>query len=193
MRIVRAADYRKMPWKNGGGVTREVALAPAPASLSDAPFLWRISLATIRASGPFSPFPGIDRTIVALSGNSINLWADGHHAACLDALGEPFAFPGEAEIDARIDEGETTDLNIMTLRGHAGHEMERLAWSGKLAVTGRHATTAIIATSPVTLVDAEGRHDLAAEDTILDIDLGEELVMETAEPAVAYRIGIDIR
>ncbi|WP_431460998.1 HutD family protein, partial [Klebsiella pneumoniae] len=33
MRILRAADYRSMPWKNGGGVTTEIAVSPAGAGL----------------------------------------------------------------------------------------------------------------------------------------------------------------
>ncbi|MGP4884984.1 HutD family protein, partial [Klebsiella pneumoniae] len=41
------------PWKNGGGETREIICVPAP----DAPFLWRASIATLQADGPFSPFP----------------------------------------------------------------------------------------------------------------------------------------
>ncbi|TIV74879.1 MAG: HutD family protein, partial [Mesorhizobium sp.] len=28
MRILRAADYRVMPWKNGGGTTTEIAVSP---------------------------------------------------------------------------------------------------------------------------------------------------------------------
>lgn len=40
------------PWKNGGGETREIICVPAP----DAPFLWRASIATLQADGPFSPF-----------------------------------------------------------------------------------------------------------------------------------------
>ncbi len=57
------------PWKNGGGETREIICVPAP----DAPFLWRASIATLQADGPFSPFPGVDRVITLLAGQPLRL------------------------------------------------------------------------------------------------------------------------
>ncbi len=66
MRMIRSSDYRRMPWKNGGGETVEIAIAPAGASL-DA-FDWRISMACVASSGPFSRLPGIDRTLAVLAG-----------------------------------------------------------------------------------------------------------------------------
>lgn len=188
MRILRAADHKAMPWKNGGGVTREVALAPAEG----AAFLWRLSLATIRESGPFSSFAGIDRTIVALRGNAVDLTVDGALATRLTAAGEPFAFAGEAAVEAQVGEGETTDLNIMTLRGRARHVMKRLAWSGALRLTGEHSTTALVFTGPVTVHASGNDHALAADDAIVDLLPGETLALTSASPALVYLIGIDI-
>ena len=188
MRILRAADHKAMPWKNGGGITREVALAPAEG----AAFLWRLSLATIRESGPFSTFAGIDRTIVALRGNAVDLMVDGAPATRLTAAGEPFAFAGEAAVEARIGDGETTDLNIMTLRGHARHVMKRIAWSGDYPVTGEHSYTMVVLTGSVAVVDADGSHMLAADDVIADLLPGDELTLIGSGPSVAYLVGIDI-
>jgi environmental stress-induced protein Ves len=46
MRVLRAADRIAMPWKNGGGVTREVSAYPPGADMDS--FEWRISLARDR-------------------------------------------------------------------------------------------------------------------------------------------------
>ena len=54
MRILRANQYRCMPWKNGAGVTREVAAWPPEARLDD--FGWRVSMARVERDGPFSTF-----------------------------------------------------------------------------------------------------------------------------------------
>ncbi len=65
-------DYATLPvtpWKNGAGATREIIAVPSV----DAPFLWRASIATLQADGPFSPFPGVDRTIVLLAGRPLRL------------------------------------------------------------------------------------------------------------------------
>ena len=66
MLILRAAGYRVMPWKNGGGTTTEVAVSPDHAGLED--FDWRISMARVETSGPFSSFAGIDCTLSVLEG-----------------------------------------------------------------------------------------------------------------------------
>ncbi|EGD04024.1 hypothetical protein B1M_13530, partial [Burkholderia sp. TJI49] len=55
--LTRAADLVASPWKNGGGVTREIAAFPPGAAL-DA-FAWRVSVADVGAAGPFSRFDGI--------------------------------------------------------------------------------------------------------------------------------------
>jgi len=60
---IRAADYRAMAWKNGQGMTREIAREPG-----DGDFLWRLSIAEVAASGDFSLFPGYDRTITLIEG-----------------------------------------------------------------------------------------------------------------------------
>ena len=74
-RLLRNADHRRMPWKNGGGETVEVIVHPEGASLSD--FGWRVSMASVASDGPFSVFPGIDRTLAVLSGNGMALSIEG--------------------------------------------------------------------------------------------------------------------
>ena len=66
MRILRASDYKRTPWKNGAGETVELAVFPPGASVGD--FDWRISMSSLVADGAFSLFPGIDRTLCILSG-----------------------------------------------------------------------------------------------------------------------------
>ena len=70
-RILRAADHRRMPWKNGRGETVEVAVHPPGAGLDD--FGWRVSMAGVTEDGDFSIFPGIDRSLAVLSGTAVDL------------------------------------------------------------------------------------------------------------------------
>ena len=110
------AELTPMPWKNGGGTTREIAAWPPAAGL-DA-FDWRLSIADIAADGPFSAFPGIDRQIVLLDGDGVRLRArDGSFDHRLATVGEPFAFAGEATVEATLLGGPTRDFNVMTRRG----------------------------------------------------------------------------
>ncbi|CAN5483101.1 HutD family protein [soil metagenome] len=103
------------PWKNGGGTTREIASWPPGAGL-DA-FHWRVSIATIAASGPFSVFPGVDRTIMLLDGEGVRLHAaDGGIDHRLDRPHEPFAFSGDVALDCSMLGGASSDFNVMSRR-----------------------------------------------------------------------------
>lgn len=189
MKLLRASEHKAMPWKNGLGVTHEVALEPSP--VDGAQFLWRVSLATIKGSGPFSTFPGIDRSIVALKGDTVKLVIDGKPSAKLEALGTPFSFQGEAIVEAINEGGETTDLNIMTLRHHATHVMKRLDLQNTTTVTGEHDVSIIVFTEPTpySVVDAS----LCAEalDALVDMKAGETVNFRSDNSAIAYLIGID--
>ncbi|MGY6248657.1 HutD/Ves family protein [Bosea thiooxidans] len=127
MRIIRAADCKVMPWKNGGGTTTEIAVAPEGASLSD--FDWRISMAHVGQDGPFSSFPGIDRTLSVLTGNGIRLaFGDGETAA-LDRATAPFFFAADRAVDGVLVDGAIDDLNVMSRRGAWSHSVKRLTGS----------------------------------------------------------------
>lgn len=111
------ADLPRTPWKNGGGSTREVVCQPPGAGM-DA-FDWRVSIATIAQSGPFSVFAGIDRTIMLLAGDGVQLSVPGHWEHTLARPAQPFAFPGDLAVDCTLLGGESTDFNVMTRRGVA--------------------------------------------------------------------------
>ena len=84
-----------MPWKNGAGLTRELAISPADASVDD--FDWRISVAAIERDAPFSAFPGVDRCIVLLRGAGMRLRSvDGAIDRRLTQAYAPHRFSGDA-------------------------------------------------------------------------------------------------
>jgi environmental stress-induced protein Ves len=114
-----------MPWKNGSGETTEIAVCPEGASLAD--FDWRISMATVASDGPFSVFPGIDRTLSILDGAGMSLFIEGREPLVLTAESQPLAFPADAPTNATLVEGTITDLNVMTRRASLSHEVRRIA------------------------------------------------------------------
>lgn len=123
MRIVRASELVPTPWKNGGGTTREIAVHPAQAGYTD--FVWRASVADVERSGRFSRFPGVDRTLVMLSGAGMQL-AD-ERGMAQAALTVPLSyarFPGELALEATLIEGPTLDFNVMVRRGAASSAFE---------------------------------------------------------------------
>lgn len=111
-----SAELPAAPWKNGGGTTQEIACRPLGADLAS--FDWRISIAQIASSGPFSAFAGMDRTIVLLQGDGVQLRAaDGSIDHALSRPLAPFAFAGDVALDCRLLGGASRDFNVMVRRG----------------------------------------------------------------------------
>jgi uncharacterized protein len=113
---VRGAELAALPWKNGGGVTREIAAYPQGASF-DA-FAWRVSIADVAQAGPFSRFEGIDRTLVLLDGAGMIL-DEGARTHGLTRAFDIARFEGEAHIEASLVDGPTRDFNLMVRRNAA--------------------------------------------------------------------------
>lgn len=129
--LLRKKNHLATPWKNGGGQTTEIAIAPAGATFDN--FDWRISLATIAQSGAFSTFPGIDRTLTLVEGAGVALQIDGQPID-LSAEHPTALFAGEAAVQATVAGGATTDFNVMSRRGRFRHRLQRLRFSGSQGV-----------------------------------------------------------
>ncbi|PAU98781.1 HutD family protein [Paracoccus salipaludis] len=156
MRLLRRGEGRASRWKNGGGVTHELAVWPDGADLSG--FDARLSMAEVAADGPFSAFPGIDRTLAVLDGGPMRLSFGGAEVA-VTANGPPLSFPGEAPVRAALDQGPVLDLNIMTRRGAFSHRMVELSPGDSLP----EGTVALVARGGVSVAGL----DLAAGDALL--------------------------
>lgn len=105
-RILEPSGFLTTPWKNGGGITHEIAREPGPKD-----WLWRISLAEVARDGPFSRFDGLARVLTVIEGEGIDLhYADGVlHALPL----RPVAFSGDTPIEGRLTRGPIRDLNVI--------------------------------------------------------------------------------
>ncbi|MFK0164735.1 HutD family protein [Rhizobium sp. NPDC090279] len=128
MKLLRAGDHKRMPWKNGGGETVEIAVSPEGVGLAD--FDWRVSMATVATDGPFSVFPGIDRTLSILEGEGMTLFIEGREPERLTQTSDPLPFAADAPTSATLIDGTITDLNVMTRRGRFTHSVRRVSVDG---------------------------------------------------------------
>lgn len=144
-RIIRAADCPEVPWKNGGGTTREIAVFPPGAAMGD--FLWRLSMARVEQAGPFSSFECIERTLAVLEGT---LHLSGAIDAVLNPISAPFPFDGAASVEGVPLGGPVLDLNAMVRRGVYTYEMQRLTRGEIVTPAG---TTFLLALEAQTLDD----------------------------------------
>lgn len=127
IRLLNPADYRSMPWKNGGGRTTEIACHPPAAALDD--FLWRVSIADVARDGPFSLFPGVERTIVLLDGGGMRLTGGGCDVE-LRTRFEPYRFSGDEAIECTLLAGPVRDFNAMIRHGEARGSVTVVAGDG---------------------------------------------------------------
>ena len=118
MEIIRYAELKAHPWRNGGGVTRELASHPTAAS-QDGPAAagwdWRVSIADMSRAGDFSAYPGMDRVLTVVEGELLLLSVDGAEHP-LEKY-RPLRFSGDAVASGALPTGDIRDLNVITRRG----------------------------------------------------------------------------
>jgi environmental stress-induced protein Ves len=161
--VVRAGDVVPQPWKNGGGVTRELLRLALPGGGAD-DWLLRISVADIGADGPFSAFPGIRRSLAVLSGQGVQLeWPAGAPFSSpmpLTTRSRVLEFDGLQAPHCRLIDGPTCDLNVMTRATHASAYVTR-AGHGSASLR-RLDAAGVFALEPITLIRGDDRITLPA-------------------------------
>lgn len=116
-----------MPWKNGGGSTREIVRVPENTEH----WQWRLSIADITADGPFSAFPGCTRSLTLLEGAGMALQFTDRTCD----LRPPYAscrFAGEETPECTLHDGATVDFNAIWRRDAVTIQVERRAMHGSL-------------------------------------------------------------
>jgi environmental stress-induced protein Ves len=132
LRVFALSALPDEPWRNGGGRTRTIAtgLCESPTVALDAdheaPWDWRLSVATITRSGPFSAFPGVDRSSLLLGAASIELSAMGEANVRMQRPGDTVAYRGDPVwwAEVRRDGPPLSLLNVMTRRGEVRARMQ---------------------------------------------------------------------
>jgi hypothetical protein len=106
VRVVAAAGLVAEPWRNGGGITREISAHSDAAGL-----VWRLSLAKIDRDGPFSAFPGLRRILTVVDGDGLVLDLGARRLSAQPL--QPVAFDGGATVTARLAGGPVRVLNVI--------------------------------------------------------------------------------
>jgi hypothetical protein len=148
IQLIRYQDCPSTPWKNGGGSTKQLLISPINAELTE--FDYRISIASISSNGPFSSFIGIDRQLVILEGEGVELSINSHEGTKqINDLGagekisgntdtteykrltpadSPFCFAGETSITSQLLGSDVIDFNVMTKRGAFKAHTQKLSF-----------------------------------------------------------------
>lgn len=186
MRFLRASGRTAVPWKNGGGTTSEVAVFPHGAGFDD--FGWRISIADISRGGPFSQFPGIDRTLAMLKGR-VSLAIAGRDAIALSADMPPVEFPGDVSTSAELIGGPATDLNVMTRRGVFTARVTRRNCTDPVTASSDAVAAFLFPLMATTLRDALADIPLVLGDAVL-LAAGEAAELHAPHEADFYAVEV---
>lgn len=189
---LHARDGRRVRWKNDGGWTTEIARSRVDgAGTPDDDFDWRLSIADIERDGPFSPFPGMDRDLVLLAGNGIELDIDGAAPLRLDRRFQQVRFAGEQGVDCRLLAGPTRDFNVIVRRGVVTAETVARPLTGSMLVFPKSGTTwfaHVLAGTASARADG-GSIDAETGDTlVIAVEAGHRVVLEGAGEIVLVRL-----
>lgn len=143
-KLVPLAATPPQPWRNGGGITRELLAWPDAVD-------WRvrISVADVQSSGPFSRFDGIERWFAVLQGEGVLLRIDGAEHR-LTRTSEPLRFDGAAAVDCSLPAGATQDFNLMAPPGRA--RQRRVHGRMDVSASGQRLLALYAHDAPATLV-----------------------------------------
>lgn len=184
--IVRFADIPVIPWRNGGGVTREVVASGASVA-SGGPdpqeFDWRVSIADVSEPGPFSVFPGVDRVITLVEGERMELDIDG--VVHVLGLHESLSFDGASQASCSLPAGPTRDVNVMTRRDRlsAAVAVRDLSDTRPIAVSGAQIVVLLTGTAVVAGADESHAH-LGLLDAVCPSGMHVRLVTGSGKVAV---------
>ena len=178
---VHLAEVAATPWRNGGGVTRELAVGPANND-----WQWRMSVAEVGASGPFSRFDGVTRWFAVLQGAGVSLTvrtpgdsgADGASEHRLTQHEPALCFDGGAATQCALLDGPTQDFNLMVRDACLPARMLRVRGDARLLAA---------ASKTIAVYAVDAGVDLHLNDEALYLAPG-TLVWRTLKKAATVRI-----
>jgi environmental stress-induced protein Ves len=192
LKLLRRADYKAIPWKNGRGIAHQIAVFPPGAGYGQLD--WQVSRPEIALDGPFSSFPGLDRQFMLVAGNGLTLRIRSRDEGlafdrAVTRPLEPFAVRGEWDVECVLQDGPVQVFNVMTRRGYAGARLEiaEVAAGRPIAKPAGETLIVYVARGPIEAWGRWGKAMLAADDSILvDEDGATELALAPVEGRAAH-------
>lgn len=156
MRVLAPGMYRRMPWRNGRGMTTELAREPEDGMGN---FLWRISISEVSRQGPFSLFPGYDRCVAVIEGDGMDLLLDGSIAERLGYGDPPCSFSGDRLAECRLVGGMIRDFNLIVDRSRGRGALHRIRKGPTLTAGGGGSVVLVYVVAGETWVRVQDGND----------------------------------
>jgi environmental stress-induced protein Ves len=168
--VLRAADRVARCWGAGSGTTATVAEGDG----------WRVSIATVTRSGPFTALPGVHRRLALLRGEPLELDL-GAIVLRADADAPPAGFAGDEPPTARVTGAGSTVVNaFVSSTGTAKIELVRV--DDETLRIGHGWDAVVFAASVTTTVEAHAPAR-GLDVRVLTLDPTDALVLRADGPA----------
>ncbi len=113
MRIIRRSEFAEGRWRNGMGVSWDIASDPPGTE----DFGWRFAVARIDADVPFSIYPQVDRIFTLIDGFGLDLDFEGFPSLAVHRRFVPHPYPCDVPTFCRLRDAPCRALNVFTKRG----------------------------------------------------------------------------
>jgi uncharacterized protein len=184
--IVDPATYRRTPWKNGGGVTIDIAGAHRPGADPGGwdGMIWRFGRTRIEQPGPFSDLSGYDRILSVIEGRGLLLHPRGRSPLDVRAPFQPVRFAGEWAITSELTEGPVGVLNLLADRARCAIDLVFPSEGASVAVPAGHCIALALDDAKM---DIGGRTVALARDfaATFDLDAPSSVLVQKGRVAVA--------
>lgn len=184
-RLIKPAQYREVPWRNGRGLSWEIALDDNHPQAARGLFNWRFAIAKIDNNGEFSAFNNVDRTIALLEGNGFELTVgegDDQRKLPLTNVGDYQAFAGDQPTSCSLRDGSVRVLNVMTARGE---------WQARVRVFSTGEQLEFLASANVlVLFSISGTLDIFINDEPLTVEAFATVCIESTDPTASGQIRV---
>jgi environmental stress-induced protein Ves len=186
-RILETLDpsaYRHVPWKNGGGVTIDIAAEYRPGAAPGGwdGMIWRLSRTRIETPGPFSDLPGYERLLAVIDGSGLVLHPKGRPPLDVRTPFRPVRFAGEWPIDSELTAGTVGVLNLLADRTKIGIDLSFVVAPERVTLP---SGTAILWASSPTRARLDGQTVTIGRDGAIRLAGAGELVVDEGLVAVA--------
>ncbi len=150
--LLDPSQYRRTPWKNGGGTTLDIA---------EKGEIWRFGRTPITVAGPFSDYAGFDRLQVLVGGRGLVLETPEGEIDVREPF-KPVRFTGETKITSRLEAGPVEVVNLIGARASVSLDL-RVLLAGERRQLDPGTHLAYCADGPA-MLSVEGKlHRLAAD------------------------------
>lgn len=174
IKIIPSADFVTTPWKNGKGITTELAISPN-GTLEN--FDWRLSIASVSENGLFSNFSGYLRNLVLIEGQGITLI---HNENTRDELIEVLdftTFDGGSSTYGEITQGAIKDFNIMTASARCQADVKTYPQFIEQNITCNGLVFVYSISSDISVSDRQDGHHKVKQGDLLQLTSPNEVVV----------------